>query len=265
MQERFLEERGIAYRVNEFKEGRPTLVFLHGFSSSLSIWAPFEKLFEDTYNILMYDQRGNGKSVRPKTYPEYSLRKHIQDLRALLDELHIESPIIIGFSFGSIIAMEFLRAHPGAAKRAIFIAPVYGLRWRYFVYSTRNFLAYLAQHTPHMPHLNTRLNYAKLQGESDRNPGLTWKHINSTGAREYLWELEQIYTQDTDAHWRELSLPCFLVHGSNDHVIPLRFAVMLERHIPTAKLLVIEGGNHMLPINHVDELSEAIRNAVENY
>ena len=67
MKEHFFEDR-IYYRTNEFKSDRLTLVFVHGVSGSSSAWLPYEKIFENKYNVLTYDIRGHGLS---KKYPHY--------------------------------------------------------------------------------------------------------------------------------------------------------------------------------------------------
>ena len=73
MKELFFVEKGIYYRINDFKPDRATLVLIHGASGSSSAWWPYEKMFENKYNMLTYDIRGHGMS---KKYPNYGFEKH---------------------------------------------------------------------------------------------------------------------------------------------------------------------------------------------
>src|SRR5579859_2075215 len=99
MKEDYLSERGIYYRTNDFKGGRPTLVFVHGLLGSSSAWAPYEKLLQGNYNILTFDLRGHGKSVRPLKYREYEVRYFVKDIAALLEHLHITECVLVSHSF----------------------------------------------------------------------------------------------------------------------------------------------------------------------
>lgn len=258
--EYFLKHRGIAYQTNAFQKGRATLVFIHGFSSSLSIWTPFIPLLSNTFNLLTYDLRGNGKSAHPISQKEFSTRTHVEDLRVLMTELHIENPIIIGYSYGSIIAMEYIRHFPHTVRKAIFIAPVYGLHWRFVVFATWKLLLFMAKHGPNLSHNDERVDYSQYQESTDdRHTGLTWRQLRATGSRSYFWQLQDMYTSKSDAHWRELSLPCHIVHGSEDTIIPVRYARLLTYQLKDAKLSIIPGGNHMLPIRHAKEITHIIQ------
>lgn len=62
MQEYIYSPKKIFYKKNEFKPGRPALVFVHGLSDSSSAWLPYEKKFEAQSNILTFDLRGHGYS-----------------------------------------------------------------------------------------------------------------------------------------------------------------------------------------------------------
>src|ERR1035437_9988341 len=88
MQEHIFEDR-IYYRTNEFKTDRLTLVFAHGVSGSSSAWLPYEKIFENKYNILSYDIRGHGKSKKYPHYEDYEIKNFALDLHDLITHLKI--------------------------------------------------------------------------------------------------------------------------------------------------------------------------------
>jgi pimeloyl-ACP methyl ester carboxylesterase len=55
-----------------------------------------------------------------------------------------------------------------------------------------------------------------------------------------------------------LSLPILVIHGEEDLLVPVAIARELARRAPQAKLVVIEGGSHMLPVTHADRLADEI-------
>src|SRR5437016_6254620 len=104
MQEHVLKEE-IYYRTNFFKPDRLTLVFIHGVSGSSSAWLPYEKIFENKYNILTYDIRGHGKSKKFRSYHDYEIKHFANDLHELVTYLRIEKMVLISNSFGALIAL----------------------------------------------------------------------------------------------------------------------------------------------------------------
>ena len=94
MKELFFSEKGIYYRINEFEEGKSTLVFIHGLSGSSSSWTEYEKRLESNYNILNLDLRGHGTSKRYRNFQDYKLENITEDIRDLLQYLHIDKCIL---------------------------------------------------------------------------------------------------------------------------------------------------------------------------
>ena len=90
MQEHYLDKDKIYYRTNEFKPGRLTLVFVHGVSGSSSAWFNYEPIFENKYNILIYDIRGHGLSKKYPNYEDYAIKNFANDLAALVKYLQIK-------------------------------------------------------------------------------------------------------------------------------------------------------------------------------
>jgi pimeloyl-ACP methyl ester carboxylesterase len=84
----------------------PPILLLHGLASSAHIWnfvAPL--LAEQGYNVTALDQRGHGESDKPDS--GYDFASIIADDRAVVDALAIERPIVVGHSWGAMVALEY--------------------------------------------------------------------------------------------------------------------------------------------------------------
>jgi len=58
------------------------------------------------YNVIFYDQRGGGKSKSDER-EHISWKVQVADLNAVIRELHIGSPSIVGYSFGGMLALLY--------------------------------------------------------------------------------------------------------------------------------------------------------------
>lgn len=86
--------------------GEP-LVFLHGFTLDHRMWAPQVDHFSKTNTVLNLDLRGFGKSSLPSS--DYS---HYEDLKTILDYLHLKRVHLVGLSMGGRVALDFALTYP---------------------------------------------------------------------------------------------------------------------------------------------------------
>lgn len=98
---------------------KPTLIVLHGgpgFDHS-GLRGAFDG-FADIVQVIYIDHRGNGRSV-PSDPATWTLAQWGDDVRALCDMLGIEKPIVLGQSFGGMVAQSYAVRHPGHARALI--------------------------------------------------------------------------------------------------------------------------------------------------
>jgi pimeloyl-ACP methyl ester carboxylesterase len=103
--------------------GKPVLVFVHGWGGSARYWESMAQAFVDTYDCLLYDMRGFGRSnlaqeVTP-IQPSYELESYADDLAALLEGLGIAKICLNAHSMGASIATFFLNRYADRVDRAI--------------------------------------------------------------------------------------------------------------------------------------------------
>lgn len=103
--------------------GKPVLVFLHGWGGSARYWQSTAEALSDTFDCLLYDMRGFGRSLLPKqpTTAEltYELETYAVDLKELLDALNLPRVCLNAHSTGASIATLFLNLYPERVERAI--------------------------------------------------------------------------------------------------------------------------------------------------
>ncbi len=89
---------------------KPKLVFLHGLMGGANNWKRITQDLEGEYHILVFDQRGHGKSFKP--HYGYSPRDYSEDLMKILKELGWSKVGLIGHSMGGRNALEFAGMYP---------------------------------------------------------------------------------------------------------------------------------------------------------
>jgi proline iminopeptidase len=84
-----------------------------------------EPLTEAGYDVYLYDQVGCGYSGRLKDIEEYTVERHRKDLEEIVMLLGAEKVILIGQSWGSMLAAEYIAFNPAKIEKVIFTGPGY--------------------------------------------------------------------------------------------------------------------------------------------
>jgi non-heme chloroperoxidase len=114
----------IAYRVSG--HGRP-VVLIHGFALTSSVNYATHYAFDGSgrlaatagstvesalldagFQVVMYDLRGHGQSAKPHDPGCYSMDAHAGDVQALVGQLSLDRPAVVGYSLGAMIAGRLL-------------------------------------------------------------------------------------------------------------------------------------------------------------
>jgi pimeloyl-ACP methyl ester carboxylesterase len=99
---------------------RPTLLMLHGgpaMDSSLFKGSGLDEL-SDVAQVVVYDHRGTGRSDW-RSPEEWTLDTWADDVVRLCDVLGIVKPIVLGSSFGGMVAQRYLARHPDHPDRVV--------------------------------------------------------------------------------------------------------------------------------------------------
>jgi pimeloyl-ACP methyl ester carboxylesterase len=97
--------------VDSGNRGARPILFIHGFSQSWLSWR--HQLCSDLasdYRLVAMDLRGHGQSEKPpEGYADRTL--WAEDIAAVMRELELEQPVLCGWSYGSIVVLDYIRQH----------------------------------------------------------------------------------------------------------------------------------------------------------
>jgi pimeloyl-ACP methyl ester carboxylesterase len=101
---------------------KPVLLMLHGGPGfDHSIYRPAYSALADIAQIVYLDHRGNGRS-EDGPREGWTLAQWGDDVRAFCDTLGIVDPIVLGASFGGMVALAYATRHPSHLSKLILIS-----------------------------------------------------------------------------------------------------------------------------------------------
>lgn len=278
----FLEPDSL-HRIYWEESGNPRgvpVVFLHGGPGSGT--SPQQRRFFDPayYRIILFDQRGSGKSTPYASLQNNTTPHLIADIEVLRQMLGIEKWLVFGGSWGSTLALAYGEAHPeacfGFVLRGIFLCRKSEIDW--FLYGLRAIFPEawrdFSGHIPQAERGDLLLAYQARLTNPDSNIHLpaarAWGHYEA--ACSTLLPSEKLiasFESDAvalslariEAHYflhniflpenallaglqRIRHLPCVIVQGRYDGVCPIVTADELARVWPEAFYEIVPDAGH---------------------
>jgi pimeloyl-ACP methyl ester carboxylesterase len=107
----------------ETPNGR-TVVLLHGKNFCAATWeSQIRALGAAGYRVIAPDQIGFCKSSKPAAY-QFTFRQLAENTHALLEQLGVERPILVGHSTGGMLAAHYALLYPKAVEQLVLVNPV---------------------------------------------------------------------------------------------------------------------------------------------
>lgn len=255
----------------------PDLVLLHGASGNLKDFTlGFADRLTDRYRVILLDRPGLGWTGRPAGHggawnnKEESPLEQAALLQGAADQLGVENPIVLGHSFGGIVALAWGLSRPDDTAALVLLSAVSEpwpgeLGWTYGVFGSRLGGALVVPLiTAFVPKQLVSDSISAIfapqsapEGYAEHiSTGLTLRR-ESTRANAQQVNALRPHVVEMQKNYGALHMPVEAVHGDADTIVPLKVhAEVLMRDIPNGKLTVLTGQGHM-PQHTAPEAVEA--------
>jgi pimeloyl-ACP methyl ester carboxylesterase len=114
----FVTANGVRLNYLDWGGAGTGMVFIHGLGDSPHAFDGIAPAFRNRFHVFAYARRAHGRSqvVGPYTHSVLA-----EDLRQLLDSLHIRKTVLVGWSLGGNELAEFTAAHPDRVAGLVFL------------------------------------------------------------------------------------------------------------------------------------------------
>lgn len=102
----------------------PAMIVLHGgpdFDHRYLL--PDLDRLADAYHLVYYDQRGRGQSADGVRAEDVSLASDVDDVERVRRYFHLDSVIVVGHSWGTVLALEYALRYPSHISRLVLMNP----------------------------------------------------------------------------------------------------------------------------------------------
>ncbi|WP_267225337.1 prolyl aminopeptidase [Dyella silvae] len=280
------------------------VVFLHG-GPGAGLSAFHRRFFDPArYHIVLFDQRGAGKSTPHAELKDNTTWHLVADIEAIREHLEIERWAVFGGSWGSTLALAYAQAHPervlGLVLRGIFLGRPPELRWFNELDggASQIFPERWARYLAHIPveeqddlveaywrrldsddqavRLAAAMAWGNWEGGSttllhdpDEPGNFENPHVAISVARAEAHYFRHKIFLEPNQLLRDIdrvrAIPAAIVHGRYDIICPVKSACDLAAAWPEAKLHIVLAGHSAADPAIVDALVQATDALADRY
>jgi proline iminopeptidase len=107
----------------EVGHGTPMIVLHGGPDFDQSYLLPEMDRLADSFHLIYYDQRGRGRSAEHVRPEDVTLESEMADLDRVRQHFHLDSMVLLGHSWGTVLALEYAIRHPERVSRLVLMNP----------------------------------------------------------------------------------------------------------------------------------------------
>jgi aminoacrylate hydrolase len=251
---------GLWYDLIAGPKGAGTILLSAGLGGSASFWAPQMHVLQQRFNVLLYDHRGTGRSVRELTDP-HSVDAMAADMRIVMDAAKVKQAHVMGHAAGGLAGLALALKSPKRVGKLVVVngwsrpdphvARCFEARIALLKKSGKR--AYVrAQPIFLYPAPWISENTARLDAEEEHMV----KGFPSVDVM--LARIKALLAFDIDAKLPKIAAPVLVSASADDMLVPVTCSKRLAERLPNATLDITPWGGHAMSVTDPDTFNATL-------
>ncbi len=251
----------ICYFPNIKFADKPTIVFLHGLSSNHTTWSASMLALEKLgLNMLAPDLRGHGHSDKTKKRNLYKFSIFAHDLEAILAQEKLGKIILVGYSYGGFVALEYAVKNQEKISALILISANHtnALKYKHLlfltwpIYGLLTFLAFLLLWQQRKKY------YYYDQARSRGYWQSTFAGFTTMPLSINLWMLSEGAYLDFSRNLDKINFPTLIIKSQRDPFLSSREARDMQQKIKNSEIITLYEKSHFLASRYQQKIIDVI-------
>ncbi len=246
----------------EWGEG-PPLVLIPGLAGGVGLVSPLAGFLARHFRVISYQLRGEDDCFVLRR--RFGLPELVNDLAEFLDRLCLENPLVLGVSFGGVLALEFAARYPHRVSGLV----AQGADVRFARTLLRQVAGQVLSGYPlptDSPFVNQFFNLLFGGRQEDRQlfdfvTSQCWQTDQSVMAHRF----RLAERMDLSGRLRRIKAPTLVISGERDVLVSANGVNELAQEIPQAELVKLPKAGHLAFVTHPREIAEQVCRFAEEY
>lgn len=247
----------------------PAVLFLHAGVADSRMWADQMSEFSSTHKVVAFDKRGFGKTPwNPAPYSD------TEDSLTVLDQLGVDSAVIVGCSMGAATAMDLVIEHPDRVDGLVLVG-AFPSGWEPPGGFEDNPLeeeaaaAFKKGDLDHLVEIDLRMwliGYGRADDDIDRRVKELFRSMDRIPVQSEAERNEHRrgFERTLNQHLDEIDVPTLVVVGAHDEPVLITAADYLAERLSDRDAIVIEDAAHLPSMEQPEHFNTALRAFLES-
>jgi len=206
------------------------LLLLHGNSQSINVFKKQIKEFSKAYKVIAVDTRGQGKST-DYISERLSYNLYAEDMKVVLDSLHISKANILGWSDGGNTGLIIAAKYPGYVNKLAI--------------------------TGACTNPNEAVSASTLEEVSSAIKSLQAKGDEKSRYQVKLFTMLLTEPHITPVDLKSIKAPVLVMAGEKDMILE-KHTKFIADNIPKSQLFIFKGASHYVPVEKISEFNNKV-------
>ncbi len=234
-------------------ENAPAVICVHGSGGDGLVWSYQLSRLRKSYRVILTDLPGHGRSGGK---PCYSVEAYSRWLNRFADSMGLASFFLMGHSFGGGIVQLYAHMYPEKVRGLILAAT-----GRRFVLS-RAYVAELG--CEHEGGESSPEIMAQAETVLSRLYGSEYAALAKNGVDVLHADILAAGRFDSTAWIRELAVPCLVICGGRDTIMPPDTSRDLADHLPDSRFRLLPEAGHTVMLDAAKGFNAAVKEFMDS-
>ena len=217
------------------------VVLIHGLGCNWHHYSRQIGWLAHARRVVAVDMRGGAGKTR-WTHPGWATADMAADVHAVVTELGLRRPAIVGCSMGGTIALQYALDYPADLSRLVVLAS-FGWLPEAMNHSRDDQMAFIKDHN--LREIAEERVGAAFTASADQGVRAWMVDMIASGDKEgYQSEAQTTLQFNVRDRLPEITVPTTVIHGDQDATVPVAVGKALAEAIPGATLRIIPGEGH---------------------
>lgn len=252
----FALERNKTISFTDIGTGSP-IIFIHAFPTSQNLWKPQQDNLNKYFRVIALDLWGFGQSDATNGAP-VTMADYAQEVKQLLDQLHIQKAIIAGESMGGYIALAFLEKYPTQVAGLI-LSDTQSIADTDEIKVKREQTAIDVLQNGSTNLINGFMTKALTEAAPEVTKNFLLDILKAQKPSGIASALRGMALRDDTSHLlAETTLPILILTGDKDTLIPSRQSYNMHKLAKNSKLVIVANAAHLSNLEQPEQWNQAV-------
>lgn len=260
-------------------EGKPLMLFLHGFPEFWYSWRHQIREFKKDYRVVAVDLRGYADSDKPSGVAAYKTTNMVADIKQLIPALGYRTCVLVSHDWGGVLAYQFAAKHQDMIDKLIIMNAPHSGHMNDYVMKNKSqakkswYIAFFQ--VPLVPEIVfSSFDYeAVKQIFTGKQSGLRVGKLAETDVEAYKYALSRPgglsgpinyyraalrYKLDKSI-FKTIEKPTLVIWGSQDTALNKDLAAVPFKFVSNLTIKYIDDASHWVQMDRPDEVNKIMR------